>query len=103
MKCVFIHVDGTMENVDVNIDTNDHGKLLGGPVNIVGQMADGGVPVVIISAKHTSDTIEVNAHKLPCPLHEEVVVGPMMALRMFAGFEHDLTVSEYTEFLAGQR
>lgn len=102
MKCVFIRVDGTMEDVDVDIDKNEHGHMLGGPVNIVGQMADGGVPIVIISSKSASES-DVNAHKLPRPLQDEVVTGPMMALRMFAGLEHDLTVDQYTEFLAGGR
>lgn len=102
MKCVFIRVDGTMHDVDVDIDKNEHGNMLGGPVNIVGQMADGGVPVVVISSKSASES-DVNAHKLPHPLQDEIVTGPMIALRMFAGLEYDLTVDRYTEFLAGRR
>ena len=104
MKCVFIHVDGIMEDVDIDIDANEHGILLGGPVNIVGQMDDGRVPVVVISSKSaTPEESGVNAHELPHPLRNEVVSGPMIVLKMFAGTEHDLTVAQYTEFLAGRR
>lgn len=94
MRAVFIAIDGSTHDVDVNIDANEHGVLLGGSVTFIGQIEHPLGPLVCMTSRNEGP--ERNAHVLPPPLQDVHVYGPIMVVRMDGGTEYDLTVSEYT-------
>ena len=96
MKGVFIDIDGITHDVDVDIDTNEHGNMLcaTGKITFVGQILHHAMGPIVCMTSERKGEIK-NPHMLPSPLHDEEVYGPMMCIRMHGGVENDFTVFDY--------
>lgn len=95
-KCVFISNDGLVRDISVDIDANEHGKMLGGGITFIGQVEhDTYGPIVFMTRREPLHT--VNPHKLPPPLHNEDVYGPIICMRMDGGIDQDFTINAYLE------
>ena len=94
MKAVFVGEDkGDVREIDLDIapKKNEIFNLLGGPGTFIGQWPD--TDVVIMKCR--LDTGRPNENTLAEPFHEEVVIGPMLMIRMDQDAEHqDFTLAE---------
>lgn len=101
-KCVLVTVKDTMQTVDLNFKNNDHGKLLGGDVTIIGQIETDGCPIIVIANEKMmmeENFNKVNLHILPEPMNDETVYGDMIILKMDGGKSYDITKDEYKKFI----
>lgn len=101
-KCVLVTVKDMMQTVDLNFKNNDHGKLLGGDVTIIGQIETDSCPIIFIANDQMmkdENFNKVNLHILPEPMNEETVYGDMIILKMDGGKPYDITDDEYRSFI----
>lgn len=92
---VLIHED-INKIQEIQIDTNDVHKVLGGKVTFVGQWPE--IDVVIIRAVHAPCK---NANVLPPPFHEEEIMGKILLVRMDEHSEpQDFTKEEFMAWVA---
>lgn len=95
-RCVFISEEGTISDVSINIDANEHGKMLGGDITFVGQIEHSVYGPVVFMKGNKSLPVS-NPHRLPYPLQNEVVNGPMICMRIDGGVDQHFTTKEYVE------
>ena len=95
-RCVFISNEGTVRDISIDIDKNEHGILLGVEITFVGQMEHSVYgPIVFMTRKNKMHT--PNPHKLPFPLSRETVYGPIICMRMDGGVDQHFTAKAYLE------
>lgn len=95
-RCVFISNEGTVRDISIDIDKNEHGTLLGGEITFIGQM-EHSVYGPIVFMTRSNPMRSPNPHKLPFPLQDEVVYGPIICMRMDGGIDQHFTASAYLE------
>ena len=101
-KCVLVTVKDTIQTVDLNFKNNDHGKLLGGDVTIIGQIETDSCPIIVIANEqmmNEENFNKINLHILPEPMNNETVYGDMIILKMDGGKAYDFTDVEYNKFI----
>jgi len=94
VKCVLVsEEEGNVSEVDVNIRGNDLYRILKGTGTFIGQFPD--TDIVIMKCDESLFELLENRNRLPEPFHDEVVVGPILMIRMDENADpQDFTVSE---------
>lgn len=83
-----------MSDVEVNIKGTDLYRLLKGTATFVGQFPD--TDIVIMKCDVSQFQLYENRNKLPEPFHDEVIIGPILLIRMDDdAIPQDITLSEY--------
>jgi len=95
VKCVLIgEKRGDIQEVESPLQ-RDLYTLLRGPGTFIGQYEHLGV--VIMKCRESLFELELNQNKLPGPFENEVVLGPILLIRMSAEAEpEDFTLQELT-------
>ena len=93
-RCVFISNEGDVREISVDIDANEHGTMLGGSITFIGQVEHPTYGPIVFMTRRDPLHSE-NPHKLPPPLHNEKVYGPIICMRMDGYVDQDFTSSEY--------
>jgi hypothetical protein len=95
VNCVLIsEEENNISDIDVNIRGNDLYRILKGTATFIGQFPDS--DIVIMKCDESLFELMENRNKLPDPFHDEVVIGPILLIRMDENADHrDFTVSEY--------
>lgn len=88
--------DGNLTQITLNI--NDCSKYVKGSCTFIGQWPD--IDVVIIKCDKTPFDLMMNRNTLPPPFENEIVLGPILLVRMDENSEpRDFTLSEYSEYM----
>lgn len=95
VTCVLVsEEEGNTSEVDIDIRGNDLYRILKGTGTFIGQFPD--TDIVIMKCDESLFELLENRNKLPEPFHDEVVVGPILMIRMDENADpQDFTVSEY--------
>ena len=95
VNCVLIsEEEGNISDTKVDIKGNDLYKLLKGTATFIGQFPD--TDIVIMKCDVSQFQLYENRNKLPEPFHDEVVIGPILLIRMDDDANPvDFTVSDY--------
>ena len=101
VNCVLIsEEEGNISDIDVNIKGDDLFRVLKGTATFIGQLID--TDIVIMKCDVSFFNLMENRNKLPEPFHEEVIIGPILLIRMDSEADpQDFTVLEYLLFLEG--
>ena len=95
VNCVLLsEEDGNVTDVEIDIRGNDLYKILKGTGTFIGQFPD--TDIVIMKCDESFLKLMENRNRLPEPFHEEVVLGPILMIRMNENADpQNFTVSEY--------
>jgi hypothetical protein len=95
VNCVLLsEEDGNVTDVEIDIRGNDLYKILKGTGTFIGQFPD--TDIVIMKCDESFFKLMENRNRLPEPFHEEVVLGPILMIRMNENADpQNFTVSEY--------
>jgi hypothetical protein len=95
VNCVLIsEEDGNISDVMVNTRGTDLYRLLKGTATFIGQFPD--TDIVIMKCDVSQFELQENRNKLPEPFRDEVVMGPILLIRMDElSNPQDFTVSDY--------
>jgi hypothetical protein len=95
VNCVLIsEEDGNISEVMVNTRGTDLYRLLKGTATFIGQFPD--TDIVIMKCDVSQFELQENRNKLPEPFRDEVVMGPILLIRMDElSNPQDFTVSDY--------
>ena len=93
--CVLVsEEDGNISEIEVNLQGNDLYRVLKGTATFIGQFPD--TDIVIMKCDESPFELLENRNKLPEPFHDEVVLGPILMIRMDENADpQDFTLSEY--------
>eukprot|EP01138_Halocafeteria_seosinensis_P005448 gb/GECG01005569.1/.p1 GENE.gb/GECG01005569.1/~~gb/GECG01005569.1/.p1 ORF type:complete len:306 (+),score=98.45 gb/GECG01005569.1/:1-918(+) len=84
--------------LDMTPSENKIVEAMGGSVTILGQYND--IDTVVLKLRNPGENAVKNPHKLQPPLHNQVVYGPLLMVRMDADANpQDFTKQEYLEYL----
>ena len=94
-QCVLIsEEDGNISDVTISIKGTDLYRVLKGTATFIGQFPDS--DIVIMKCDVSNFQLLENRNKLPEPFHDEIVLGPILLIRMDENADpQDFTVSEY--------
>ena len=99
VKAILINIrkDDIKEiDLDISTKTSQVSQYLGGPGTFIGQGPE--QDVVIMKCRESIFDHGFNQNKLAVPFHEEIVVGPILLIRMDENSEpKDLTLAEVLE------
>jgi len=95
VTCVLISEDeGNVSDIWVDIKGNDLYRILKGTATFIGQFPDS--DIVIMKCDESPFELMDNRNRLPEPFHDEVIVGPILLIRMDENADpQDFTVSDY--------
>ena len=95
VTCVLVsEEEGNVSEIDINIQGNDLYRVLKGTATFIGQFPD--TDIVIMKCDESPFELLENRNKLPEPFHDEVVLGPILMIRMDENADpQDFTLSEY--------
>ena len=95
VTCVLVsEEEGNVSEVDVDIRGNDLYRVLKGTGTFIGQFPD--TDIVIMKCDESPFELLENRNKLPEPFHDEVVLGPILMIRMDENADpQDFTLLEY--------
>jgi hypothetical protein len=95
VACVLLsEEEGNISEIDIDIQGSDLYKVLKGTGTFIGQFPD--TDVVIMKCYESFFELIENRNKLPEPFHDEVVIGPILLIRMDENADpQDFTISEY--------
>jgi hypothetical protein len=98
VKCILIsETPGDISEIETNLGADLY-TILKGPGTFIGQYPD--MNIVVMKCRESLLDLRLNENKLPPPFDDEVVLGPILLVRM-----NDLSEPEnlvYEEFLAIQ-
>ena len=99
VKCVLISEQlGAVEEIDTPLQ-NDIYMILKGPGTFIGQYED--LDVVVMKCRESPYVLDINQNKLPPPLDEEEVRGPILLVRMNINSEpEDFTYEDFTRYFS---
>ena len=94
VTCVLIsEEDGNISEIETPL-RSDLYKILKGPATFIGQWPE--IDVVIMKCRESHFDLLENRNKLPAPFHEELVIGPILLVRMDINSEPaNFTLEEY--------
>lgn len=99
MRAVLVREGGgCVEEIDLDIDPakNEIFNILGGPGTFIGQWP--GTDVVIMKCAASRRSMVRNQNTLRSPFHDELVMGPILMIRMDENADHqDFTLDECLE------
>jgi hypothetical protein len=100
VNCVLIsEEENHITDVEVNIKGDDLYRILKGTGTFIGQLPES--DVVIMKCDVSVFDLMMNRNSLPEPFHEEVVLGPILLIRMDEEANpQNFTVNEYLSFLS---
>ena len=100
VKAVLIsEEDGHITEIDIDISSQKKEIfcILKGQATFIGQWSE--IDVVIMKCRESIFELMMNRNVLPAPFDTEVVVGPILLIRMDENSDpHDFTLEEYTHF-----
>jgi hypothetical protein len=94
VKCVLINEAlGDIQEIETPLQ-KDLYMILKGPGTFVGQYGD--IDVVVMKCRESPFELLINQNKLPHPLEDEVIQGPILLVRMNEFSEpEDFTLHEF--------
>ena len=96
IKSVVVHeTRGNIEEIDIDLlpEKNEIANLLGGNATFLGQWED---DLVVILVRASTESLELNANKLPRPFTNMRIFGKILMIRMDEESEpQDFTLQEY--------
>jgi hypothetical protein len=97
VKCVIINEKlGDIDEIDTPLQKDIY-IILKGPGTFIGQYED--LNVVVMKCRESPLELELNQNKLPPPLENEEVMGPILLVRMNEHSEpEDFTHQEFTRY-----
>ena len=98
VKCVLISEQlGDIQEIETPLQ-RDLYMILKGPGTFVGQYED--IEVVVMKCRESPLDLMINQNKLPPPLDNEVIRGPVLLIRMNEFSEpEDFTMHEFKDFI----
>ena len=95
VTCVLVsEEEGNVSEIEVNIHGNDLYRVLKGTATFIGQFPD--TDIVIMKCDESPFELLENRNKLPEPFHDEVVLGPILMIRMDENADpQNFTLLEY--------
>ncbi len=99
VKCVLISEQlGNIEEIETPL-SSDMFYILKGPGTFMGQYED--IDVVVMKCRESFMDLSNNQNRLPPPYHDELVLGPILLVRMNQDAEpEDFTLEEYTRYFS---
>jgi hypothetical protein len=99
VKCVLISEQlGNIEEIETPL-SSDMFYILKGPGTFIGQYED--LDVVVMKCRESCIELCVNQNRLPPPLDNEEVLGPILLVRMNKNSEpEDFTYEEFTRYFS---
>jgi hypothetical protein len=99
VKCVLISEQfGNIEEIETPL-SSDMFYILKGPGTFMGQYED--LDVVVMKCRESFMDLSNNQNRLPPPYHDELVLGPILLVRMNQDAEpEDFTLEEYTRYFS---
>jgi hypothetical protein len=99
VKCVLISEQlGNIEEIETPL-SSDMFYILKGPGTFMGQYED--LDVVVMKCRESFMDLCNNQNRLPPPYHDELVLGPILLVRMNQDAEpEDFTLEEYTRYFS---
>lgn len=99
VKCVLISEQlGAIEEIETSLD-RDLYCILKGTGTFVGQYED--IDVVIMKCRESFMELSTNQNRLPHPFENEIVMGPVLLVRMNQNSEpEDFTHEEFTRYFS---
>ena len=99
VKCVLISEQlGNIEEIETPL-SSDIFYILKGPGTFIGQYED--LDVVVMKCRESCVELSANQNRLPPPLDNEDVLGPILLVRMNKNSEpEDFTYEEFTRYFS---
>jgi hypothetical protein len=80
VKCILIsETFGDISEIETNLGADLY-TILKGPGTFIGQYPD--LNIVVMKCRESLFELRMNENKLPPPLDEEIVLGPILLVRM---------------------
>ncbi len=94
VQCILVsEEEGHISEISVDIRSNDLYRVLKGTGTFIGQFPDS--DIVIMKCDESPFELLPNRNTLPEPFHDEVVLGPIVMIRMDENADpQDFTLSE---------